>query len=131
MTVIITEIVIYKRCKTTLFLCDIKITSVMSWTSIFTSQMTMISNFIRFNTLLTKSTNIIFSIIFFIFLSYNNIFISVFKREGHFIFNLIPSSTTHLHYHILNEIHNNHFLRRRQIQMLYNNHWIQDFNYKH
>ena len=84
MTIIIRKVVKYKWCKITLLLCDVNIACTMSWTSIFTGQMTMISYFISYNFLITKSTNVIILIIFLIY--HNDIFISIFKVESHFIF---------------------------------------------
>ena len=49
MKIIITKIVKNKWYKITLLLSNINLTFTMSWTSIITSQMAMISNFIRFN----------------------------------------------------------------------------------
>ena len=62
MTIKVTEFVKWTWYKLTLLLGCINITSFMSWSSVFTSQITKISNFIRFINLLTKSksTNIVF-----------------------------------------------------------------------
>ena len=85
MTNIITKIVKCKWYIITLILSNINVTFAISWTSVSTSQMTVISNFIRFNICFTKSTNAIFSLMFFNFLRHNDIFFSVFKIESHFI----------------------------------------------
>ena len=86
MTIIFTEIVKYKWYESTLILSNIIITFTVSWTSITTSQMAMISDFITFKIFFSKSKNIIISIILFIFLCHNDIFISIFEIESHFIF---------------------------------------------
>ena len=86
MTVLVTKIVKYERYKIILILSNINNTFTMSWTSVFTSQMTMISNFITINIFFTKLTNITLSIIFFILFCHNDIFISILKKESHFIF---------------------------------------------
>ena len=54
MTITIREIMKYKWDKITLFLRYTNITYTMSWISVITSQMTMISNFIRFNNFFHK-----------------------------------------------------------------------------
>ena len=86
MKIIITKVVKHKWNKITLFLfCDISFTIAMSWTSIIASQMTKISHFIRLNIFLSKSTNFIISIMFLILFNHQIFFISVLRKERHFV----------------------------------------------
>ena len=88
MTIVIRKFMKNKWDKISLFLCYINITIAISNSSVFTCQVTMISNFIRISIFFTKSTNNIISITFCIFLCQNNIFISVFEKENRFIFRI-------------------------------------------
>ena len=85
MTIKITKIVKYKWNNITLLLCYTKITFTISWTSVFTSQMTMISYFIRNNLFLAKWTNVIIIKTFNLF-CHSDVFLSIFKIDSLFIF---------------------------------------------
>ena len=121
MTIKITEIVKYKGYKTTLFLCEINITWLMSWCSTLTSKMTMICNLVRFNffshgrhiSLLSKySLSFCFKMIsFFVFSKYRAFFSLILKHH----------TQTNLHFYILKEILNNHFSRHHLFQMKFIN----------
>ena len=86
MTIVITKNMKCKWYKITSFLFNFYFTSFMSRSSVFTSQMTVNTNFIRNNFFFTKSANIVFSLIFFIIICHNDICFSVLKIESHFTF---------------------------------------------
>ena len=80
--IIVADIVKCNWNESTLFLCDKSFTFAMSWSSIRICSITMISFLIRKFLLLTISTNIIISMVIFIFLGHYIIFPSVFQIEG-------------------------------------------------
>ena len=122
MRIIINEIVKNQPFKSSLFLCYIKMTKLMSRSSISTRQVTRISNLIKNCFFFTKSTNISISIFFFIFSSRYNIFLISLKKTAIFFsfFNLINKPI----YIIISQRRfiKNHFVKHYPNQILYNKH---------
>ena len=101
----------------------------MCWTSIFTSEVTMSSISFKNSFLPAKSTNIIISLKFFISFSPNSIFISVFRIKFILFSNFSTLLTNQSVLSYPRRIHNLEFVKHPLIQILYNNHYIQDFLY--
>ena len=131
MTIIVSEIVEHKWKKTAGSLCDTNITFLMSWTSVFTCQVAMISNLVTIYCFFKNLTNSSISIMFFVFLSHINVFLSVFKIGSFLDLILQLIAQTSLHYYNLEEIYNIYFVKFHSIQILDIILYIPDFVYEY
>ena len=86
MIILITEFMKCKLVKITIFLCNVNVTFLMSWTLIFITQEIMTSNFINNCFSFTKSKMFVISEMFFIFVNLYNIFINVFEIDCLLVF---------------------------------------------